>query len=124
VAREVTGANRVALGIRQARDIRNGEGEPTADEEHGETREMEMQGTEVEKDIISHPAYEIRKRKRVWTVVHKGSGLATDAQTDLNRGANDDVTVTNVKRKGEKMARIINVYDQRDVQTGERRVRE
>ena len=49
--REVTGANRVALGTRQARDITNGEGEPTADEEQGETGEMEMEGTEVEKDV-------------------------------------------------------------------------
>jgi hypothetical protein len=89
---------------------------------------------------ISHPAYEIRKRKTVWTAVRKGSGLATDERTDLSRGAkddvmvtdewtdlsrgaNDDVMVTDVKRRGEKMTRIINVYDQRDVQTGERRAR-
>jgi len=48
---EVTGANRVALGTRQARDITNGEGEPTADEEQGETGEMEMEGTQVEKEV-------------------------------------------------------------------------
>jgi len=72
---------------------------------------------------ISHPAYEIRKRKRVWTAVRKGSGLATDERTHLSRGANDDVMVTDVRRRGENMTRIINVYDQRDVQTGERRAR-
>jgi len=72
---------------------------------------------------ISHPAYEIRKQKRVWTVVQKGSSLATDERTDLSRGANDDVMVTDVKRRGENMTRIINVYDQRDVHTGERQVR-
>jgi hypothetical protein len=44
-------------------------------------------------------------------------------QTDLSRGMNDDVMVTDVKRRGEKMMRIINVYDQRDVQTGERQAR-
>ena len=42
----------------------------------------------------------------------KGSGLATDKRTDLIRGANDDVMVTDVKRRGDKMTRIINDYDQ------------
>ena len=53
----------------------------------------------------------------------KASGLATDERTDLSRGANDDVKVTDVKRRRGQMTRIINVYDQRDVQTGERRAR-
>jgi len=52
-------------------------------------------------------------------VVRKGSGLATDKRPDLNRGTNDDVMVTDVKRRGENMTRIIKVFDQRDVQTGE-----
>jgi len=49
--REVTGANRVALSTRQARDTRNREeeGEPTADEEQGDTREME--GAEMEREV-------------------------------------------------------------------------
>jgi len=72
---------------------------------------------------ISPAAYGIRKQKRVWTAVCKGCGLATDERGDLSMGANDNVIVTNVKRRGEKMTRIINVYDQRDVQTGERRAR-
>jgi len=72
---------------------------------------------------ISHPAYEITKRLTVWTVVRGGSGLAPGERTDLSRGANDDVMVTVVKRRGEKMTRIINVHDQKDVQTGERRAR-
>jgi len=50
---------------------------------------------------ISHPAYEIRKRKRVCTAVRKGSGLATDEWTDQGRGANDDVMVTDIKRRGD-----------------------
>jgi len=50
--REVTGAIRVALGTRQARDSTTRDGEPTAEEEQGETGEMEMEGTEVEKDVI------------------------------------------------------------------------
>jgi len=37
---------------------------------------------EKEKDSKSgHAAYQIRKRKRVWTAVHKGSGLAVEEQT-------------------------------------------
>jgi len=72
---------------------------------------------------ISHLAYEITKRKRVWIAVCKGSGFATDELTDLSTGANIDVGVTDVKRRGGKMTRIINVYDQRDIQTGERQAR-
>jgi len=56
-------------------------------------------------------------------VVRKGSDLAMDAWTDLSRGANNDGMVTDINRTGEKMTRIINVYDQRDGQTGERRPR-
>jgi len=66
---------------------------------------------------ISHPVYEIRKRKRVWTAVCKGSGLATDERTDLGGGANNNFMMTDVNRRGERMTRIINVYNQRDVQT-------
>jgi len=49
--REVTGANRVALGTRPARDTRNaeGHGEPMANEEQGDTGEKE--GAEMEKDV-------------------------------------------------------------------------
>jgi hypothetical protein len=69
---------------------------------------------------ISHLAYEIRKRKRIWMAVRKGSGLGTDKRTELSRGTNDDVRCTGVRSRGEKITRIINVYDPRDVQTGER----
>jgi len=71
---------------------------------------------------ISHSAYEIgkRKRKRVWTAIQMGSGMVVDDRTDLSRGANDDVITTDVRRRGEKTTRIINVYNQKDVQSGER----
>ena len=72
---------------------------------------------------INHTAYEIRKRKRVWTAVRKGSSLAVDERTDLNRGATDDVTVTDIRRREEKVTRIVNVYDQKDTQSGERPAR-
>jgi len=58
--REVRGANRVELGTRKARDSRNGEGEAdrTANEEQGDTREME--GAEMGKDgTISETTAEI-----------------------------------------------------------------
>jgi len=73
---------------------------------------------------ISHSAYEIRKRKRVWTAIRKGSGLVVDEHTDLNRVANNDVIVTDVRRRGQKITRIVNVYDQKDTQSGERPARE
>jgi len=72
---------------------------------------------------VSNSPYEIRKRKRLWTALPKGSGLATDEWTHLCRGANDNVIVTDVMRRGEKMTRVINIYDQRDVQTRERQAR-
>jgi endonuclease/exonuclease/phosphatase (EEP) superfamily protein YafD len=55
--------------------------------------------------------------------VRKGSGLATDERRDLNRGTNNDLIVTDVKARGEKMKRGINIYDQRDVRTRERPAR-
>jgi len=55
--------------------------------------------------------------------VRNGSGLATDERTDLSRGTNDDVIVTDVKRRGEKTTMVINIYDQREVHTRERQVR-
>jgi len=72
---------------------------------------------------ISHSAYEIRKRKRVWMAIRKGSGLVVDEQTDLSRGANDDVIATDVRRRGEKIMRIVNIYDQKDAWSGERPAR-
>jgi hypothetical protein len=44
--RDVTGANRVALGTRQTRGIRDDEGEPMADEEADNT--MENEGAKAE----------------------------------------------------------------------------
>jgi len=69
---------------------------------------------------ISHSAYEMRKRKRVRSAIQKGSGLVVDEGTDLSRGANEDVIATNVKRRGEKITRIVYVYDQEHPQSGKR----
>ena len=43
-----------------------------------------------------------------------------DERTDLSRGANDDVIATNVRRRGENITRIVNIYDQEDTQSRER----
>jgi len=69
---------------------------------------------------ISHLAYEIRNRKRVWRVIQQGSGLVVDEQTDLSRGANDNVIAPDVRRRGAKIMRIVDVYDQKNAQSGER----
>ena len=54
----MTGANRVALGTRQARGIRDDEGEPMADEEADDTREKE--GAKGERDVMmAETAWEI-----------------------------------------------------------------
>jgi hypothetical protein len=55
--------------------------------------------------------------------VCKGSGLANAERTDLSRGANDYFIVTDVKKRGEKMTRGINIYDQREVRTRGRHAR-
>ena len=43
-----------------------------------------------------------------------------DEWTDISRGANDDVIPKDVRCRGEKLTRIVNVYDQRDSQSGKR----
>ena len=49
--REGKGASRAVLGTRQARNTRNGDGEPMADKQEGDTGEMKMEGAEVEEDV-------------------------------------------------------------------------
>jgi hypothetical protein len=56
---------------------------------------------------VSHPAYDIRTTKRVWTAVHTCSSFATNEQTDLSRNALGDVIVFDIKSRGEKITRII-----------------
>jgi len=72
---------------------------------------------------ISHLAYEIRKRKRVWMAIRRGSGLVVGEWTDLSRGANEDVITTDIRRRGERIMRIVNVYDQKNTHSGERPAR-
>jgi hypothetical protein len=49
--------------------------------------------------------------------------MATDSWTDPSRGTNNDVIVTYIRRRVEKMIRVITIYDERDVRTRERQVR-
>jgi len=56
------------------------------------------------------------------TAIHRGSGLVVEERTDLCRGVNNDVIVTDVRGRGVKRTRIVNVYDQRDTHSGERQV--
>jgi hypothetical protein len=52
--------------------------------------------------------------------IQKRSRLVVDERTDSSRGANDDVIVTDVRRRGEKTTRIVHISDHRDAQSGER----
>jgi len=72
---------------------------------------------------ISHSAYKIRKLTRVWTAVRKGRGHATDGRTDLSKGAKDDVIVIDDKRTGDEMTKMINIYNESDLQTVVRQAR-
>jgi hypothetical protein len=72
---------------------------------------------------ISHLAYKVRKRKRVCTAIRKGSGLVVDEQTDLSRGANNQVIATDVRRRAEKMTRIVTMNYQKDARSRERPAR-
>jgi hypothetical protein len=46
--------------------------------------------------------------------------LEVDEWTDLSRGANEDDIATDVRRRGESITRIVNVYDQKNTHSGER----
>ena len=46
-------------------------------------------------------------------MIQKGSSLVVDEWKDLSSGADDVVIVTDIRRRGEKITRIFNVYDQR-----------
>ena len=63
------------------------------------------------RDCVQPLGIRNKKGKRVWTAIRKGSGLVVDEQTDLSREANDDVIATDVRRRGEKITRIVNIYD-------------
>jgi hypothetical protein len=46
-----------------------------------------------------------------------------DERTDLSRGENEDVIATDVRRRGERQTRIVNVYDQKNTHSGQRPAR-
>jgi hypothetical protein len=49
--------------------------------------------------------------------------LVVDERTDLSRGANEVVIATDIRRSGERITRIVNVYDQKNTHSGERPAR-
>jgi hypothetical protein len=69
---------------------------------------------------ISHSAYAIRKRKRVWTAIQRGSSLVVVERTDMSRGANEDGNATDGRRRGERTMTIVNVSNQKNTHSGER----
>jgi len=46
--------------------------------------------------------------------IRKRSGLLIDEPTDLSRGANDDKFASDIRRRGEKITRIVDIYDGKD----------
>jgi hypothetical protein len=55
--------------------------------------------------------------------VHKWSGVAINKQTHLSKNTVGDVIVVDINRWGEIMIRIVNIYYQREAETGERPAR-
>jgi hypothetical protein len=49
--------------------------------------------------VMSHSAYEIRKRKSVWMAIQQGSSLVVNEQRDSSRGAKEHVIATDVSRR-------------------------
>ena len=72
---------------------------------------------------FNHPAYDIRKRKRVWKAVCKVSGFENNERTDLTRIMLCDVIVVDIKRRAGKMTRIVSIFDWREGELGERPAR-
>jgi len=70
-----------------------------------------------------HTAFEIGKRTRVQMAVHEERSLAVDNWTDLSKDANDVVIVTDVRKRGENVTRIINVHDEHETHSRERPAR-
>ena len=69
---------------------------------------------------ISHSAYQIMNRTRVWTAIRKGSRLVGDEHRDVSTGANNNIIVSDVRAREDKITRIVHVYNQKDRQSGGR----
>jgi hypothetical protein len=61
---------------------------------------------------ISHSAYEIRKEITLQWAIQLRGGLAVNEQTDLSRGAIYDLIISDIRKRGEKISRIVNIYNQ------------
>jgi len=113
-----TGTNKIALG--QRAEGLGGGGRARSEEEMADVVCPQEPPREREGVGISHLAYNIRKRKTVWMAVGKGSGFPNNERTDLSKNPLSDVIVVDIECRGDKMTRIVNIYDQREGETGER----
>jgi hypothetical protein len=46
-------------------------------------------------------------------VIRNGSGLVVDELKDLSSGANDDVIASDIRRRGERITKIVNISDEK-----------
>jgi hypothetical protein len=69
---------------------------------------------------VIHSAYDIGKIKRMWTAVRSGSCLSRNERSHLKRIADEDVIGVDIKTRGKKMKRTVNIYDLRVWETDER----
>ena len=49
--------------------------------------------------------------------------MVFDERTELSRSANEDVIASDVRRRGESITRIVNVYDEKNAYSGVRLTR-
>jgi len=62
-------------------------------------------------------------RKRVWMAVRKGIGFANTEGADLSKNTVSDIIVVDIETRGHMMKTIVNMYDEREGETGERPAR-
>ena len=59
----------------------------------------------------------------MWTAVRRETGLPSNEQTNFIPNKVNDILVVDITRRGQKMTRIVSIYDQREGDTGETPVR-
>jgi len=69
---------------------------------------------------ISHYVYNNTKRISVWTMVCKGSNCTMNWRTELGKNAGNDSIVVDINTLAENIIMIINIFNQRATETGER----
>jgi hypothetical protein len=72
---------------------------------------------------IGHRAYDFMKRRRVWMASTKGSSHTKNEPTDFSQNDDADQLIVNINRSREQMIRIVNIYELKTGETGERAAR-